>query len=121
MALAALVVMANLICNEGGFSFLVGFSEEIIWRGYVQTRMIAYGGKVRGLLATSLLFAILWHFPVESYAQSGAILNALVNALTRFAPSLLFGYLMQKSQNVLPSSIFHLFMDWAPLLWGLSL
>lgn len=101
---------------------MVGFSEEIFWRGYIQTRMTAYGGKVKGLLVTSLLFAVLWHFPSEFYMQSGAVLDALVSTLTRFAPSLLFGYLMLKSQNVLPSSIFHLFWDWGgALLWRLFL
>jgi membrane protease YdiL (CAAX protease family) len=99
---------------------IVGFSEEIFWRGYIQTRLIAYSGKLKGLLITSLLFVVLWHFPVEFYMQSGAVLEALVNTLTRFTPSLLFGYLMLKSQNVLPSSIFHLFWDWNSLLWGLS-
>jgi membrane protease YdiL (CAAX protease family) len=101
---------------------IVGFSEEIFWRGYIQTRMTAYGGKVKGLLVTSLLFAVLWHFPSEFYMQSGAVLDALLSTLTRFAPGLLFGYLMVKSQNVLPSSIFHLFWDWGgALLWRLFL
>jgi membrane protease YdiL (CAAX protease family) len=101
---------------------IVGFSEEIFWRGYIQTRMTAYGGRFKGPLVTSLLFAVLWHFPSEFYMQSGAVLDALVSTLTRFAPGLLFGYLMLKSQNVLPSSIFHLFWDsGAALLWRLPL
>lgn len=106
-----------------GFVFyaIVGFSEEIFWRGYIQTRLVAYGGKLKGLVITSLLFAVLWHFPVEFYMQSGAVLDALVNTLTRFTPGMLFGYLMLKSENVLPSSIFHLFWNWNILLWGLYL
>jgi len=106
---------------ELGYGFIlfavVGFGEEILWRGYIQTRLVAHIGKFKGLVITSLLFAVLWHFPVEFYMQSGAILDALVNALTRFAPGVLFGYVMMKSQNVLPSSIFHLFWDWNTLLW----
>jgi len=113
-----------------GFSFslayglvlfaIVGFSEETIWRGYVQTRLTAYSGTLKGLVVTSLLFAILWHFPAEYYAQSGAIPDALVGTLTRFAPGLLFGYIMLRSQNTIPSSIFHLFWNLNILLWQLS-
>lgn len=94
----------------------VGFGEEIYWRGYIQTRLVACIGNIKGLAITSLLFAVLWHFPVEFYMQSGAVLDALANTLTRIVPGLLFGYLMLKSQNILPSSIFHLFWNWSILL-----
>ncbi len=99
------------------FFAIVGFSEEIVWRGYVQTRLTAYLGRLEGLVISSLLFAVLWHFPSEYYAQSGAILAALAGTLTRIPPGLLFGYLMLRSQNILPSSIFHLFWDWNIILW----
>jgi len=97
---------------------LVGFSEEILWRGYIQTRLAAYIGKVKGFVMTSLLFTVLWHFPGQFFLQSGAVLDAFANTFTVLAPSLLFGYLMLRSQNVLPSSIFHLFWDWnSASLW----
>ncbi len=99
---------------------IVGFSEETIWRGYVQTRLTAYSGTLKGLVITSLLFAILWHFPAEYYAQSGAVVDALAGTLTRLAPSLLFGYIMLRSQNTIPSSVFHLFWNWNIYLWQLS-
>jgi len=97
---------------------LVGFSEEMLWRGYIQTRLAAHIGNVKGFVATSLLFTVLWHFPGQFYLQSGTVLDAFANTITVLAPSLLFGYLMLKSQNILPSSIFHLFWDWnSASLW----
>jgi membrane protease YdiL (CAAX protease family) len=97
---------------------LVGFSEEILWRGYIQTRLAAHIGNLKGFVITSLLFTVLWHFPGQFFLQSGAVLDAFANTFTVLAPSLLFGYLMLKSQNVLPSSIFHLFWDWnSASLW----
>lgn len=96
---------------------LVGFSEEILWRGYIQTRLVAHVGRLKGFVITSLLFTVLWHFPGQFFLQSGAVADAFVNTLTVLAPSLLFGYLMLRSQNVLPSSIFHLFWDWNSVLW----
>lgn len=96
---------------------LVGFSEEILWRGYIQTRLIAHIGRLKGFVITSLLFTVLWHFPGQFFLQSGAVVDAFVNTLPVLAPSLLFGYLMLRSQNVLPSSIFHLFWDLNSVLW----
>jgi len=98
---------------------MVGFSEEIVWRGYVQTRLIAYSGTIKGLVAASLLFA-LWHFPLRYYQFSGVALEAFASALMIFpAPSLLFGFLMLRSQNIIPPAVFHLFWDWSILFWQL--
>jgi membrane protease YdiL (CAAX protease family) len=100
---------------------IIGFSEEILWRGYIQTRLIAYGGTIKGLVVTSLLFAILWHFPLAYYYEtSGVVLEAMVWASFRVFPGLLFGYIMLKSQNIIPSSIFHLFYNWSLYLWRIS-
>jgi membrane protease YdiL (CAAX protease family) len=95
---------------------IAGFGEEIVWRGYIQTRLIAYSGTLKGLVATSLLFAIL-HFPVRYYQHSGVALEALASALLVLPVGLLFGYIMLKSQNIIPSSIFHLLTNWNQLLW----
>lgn len=99
---------------------IVGFSEEAVWRGYIQTRLSAYGGTIKGLMVASLLFA-LWHFPVSYYYEaSGDALAALAWASVRVFGSLLFGYIMLKCQNIIPSSIFHLFIDWGNYLWRIS-
>ena len=96
------------------FFAVVGFSEETIWRGYIQTRLIAYAGTLKGYVIASLLFA-LWHFPIYYH---GAALETLANTLIVLAPSLLMGYIMLRSQNIIPSSIFHLFWNWNNmLLW----
>jgi len=95
---------------------IVGFSEEAIFRGYIQTKLVAYGGPLKGLIVASFLFAF-WHFPVVYFQFSGVILEALAGTLMRLAPSLLDGYMMLRSQNIIPSSIFHLFYDWSLLLW----
>ena len=93
-----------------------GSSEEIVFRGYIQTRLIAYSGPLKGLVVASLVFA-LWHFPMCYYASSGAVLESLANALLRLPLGLLFGYIMLKSQNIIPSSISHALWNWSLLLW----
>lgn len=95
---------------------IVGFSEEIVWRGYVQTRLISYSGTLKGLMTTALLFSLA-HLPIRYFEYSGVALEALASALLVLPVSLLFGYIMLKSQNIIPSSIFHLFANWSTLLW----
>lgn len=114
--------LSNFLVYDLILSVVVGFGEEILWRGYVQTRLIAYGGTIKGLVVTSLLFAVLWHFPVAYYVEtSGVVLEALASALTRFPIGLLMGYMMLKSQNVIPCSIYHAFNNWSTTLWRLAL
>jgi membrane protease YdiL (CAAX protease family) len=95
---------------------IVGFSEEIVWRGYIQTRLIAYSSTAKGLITTALLFSLA-HFPTRYYLFSGVILEAFTSSLLLLPISLLFGYIMLKSQNILPSSIFHLLSNWSTILW----
>jgi membrane protease YdiL (CAAX protease family) len=100
---------------------IIGFSEEIVWRGYVQTRLIAYSGTRKGLMTTALLFSLL-HFPHRYYQFSGVVLEALASALLLLPLSLLFGYIMLRSKNIIPSSIYHFLFDWSFLcLWQIPL
>ena len=97
---------------------IVGFSEETVWRGYVQTRLVAYAGVFRGVIATSLVFGILYHFATAYYLEaSQMVLMALAFASLRVFAGILFGYVMLRSQNIAASAIFHLFSDWATVLW----
>ena len=93
---------------------IVGFSEETVFRGYIQTRLVAYSGTFKGLLITSLLF-VLFHLPTY-YFQTGDVLEGSALALLRFPVGLLLGYVMIRSQNIIPSSIIHLFTNWGGLV-----
>jgi len=102
------------------FCIVVGFSEEAVWRGYIQTRLCAYAGSVKGLVASSLIFAFV-HFPTAYYYQApGDAMASLAWVVFRVPVSLLFGYIMLKTQNIIPSSIFHIFVDWNVYLWQIS-
>ena len=93
---------------------IVGFSEEVVFRGYIQTRLVAYSGTLKGLLITSMLF-VLFHLP-RYYFLSGDVLEGSALALLRLPVGLLFGYVMIKSQNIIPSSLIHLFTNWGGLV-----
>ena len=95
---------------------IIGFSEDIVFRGYIQTRLIAYSSTLKGLVVTSLLFALL-HFPTCYFQYSGVALEALASTLLVLPVGLLFGYIMLRSGNIIPSSIFHLAGGWSYIFW----
>ena len=97
---------------------IVGFSEETVWRGYVQTRLVAYAGVFKGVISTSLVFGILYHFATAYYLEaSQMVLMALAFASLRVFGGILFGYLMLRTHNIAASAILHLFTDWTSVLW----
>ena len=99
---------------------IIGFGEEIVFRGYIQTRLVASSGSVIGIGATSLCYAA-YNFPLGYFCFSGNIPLALVYAVWRLSSGLLCGYAFHKSQSVLSSIIVHIFLVWGGLLFGLYL
>jgi membrane protease YdiL (CAAX protease family) len=107
-----------------GYLFLsyviIGFGEEIVFRGYIQTRLVAYSGSGIGIGVTSLCYAA-YNFPLGYFCFSGNIALAAVYAFWRFSSGLLYGYTFHKSQSVLSSAIVHIFLVWGGLLFSLYL
>jgi len=99
---------------------IAGFSEEIIFRGCIQTRLTARIGSVVGIFVSALLYAA-YNFPLGFFCFSGNIQLAAVYAALRFSPGVIYGYVFEKTQNVVSSSIVHTLLIWGGLLFGLYL
>ncbi len=99
---------------------IIGLGEEIVFRGYIQTRLVAFRGSAVGVGVTSLCYAA-YNFPLGYFCFSGNITLALVYGFWRFSSGLLYGYTFHKGQNVLSSTIVHIFLVWGGLLFGLYL
>ena len=99
---------------------VIGFGEEAVFRGYIQTRLTANRGPKIGIAATTLLF-VVYNFPLGYFCFSGDIQLGLIFALWRLSTGLLYGYTFQRSKNLLPSSILHTLLAWGGLLFGLYL
>lgn len=98
------------------WSAMAGFSEEITFRGYVQTRFEAAWGTWAGYALTVIVFAFA-HFPGSYLLYSGDVLSALLSSLGRVGLGLLLGYHYLRSRNVVPGAILHTFYNWALVLW----
>ncbi len=98
------------------WSAMAGFSEEIVFRGYLQTRFEAAWGTWVGYAVTVVVFAFA-HFPGSYVMYSGDVLAATLSALGRVGLGLLLGFYFIRSRNVVPGGISHTFYNWALVLW----
>jgi membrane protease YdiL (CAAX protease family) len=96
----------------GFFYFLaVGFGEELLFRGYLQTRCISWLGGLRGLVLASVIMALV-HLPQRIFAVGLDSLQALASAVSLIPISLTLGYLMLRAKNTLGPAVMHTILDW---------
>ena len=95
------------------FLAMFGFAEEFLYRGYLQTRLIARIGTWRGWALASLVFAAA-HFP-HRLLYDGLGSPAAVTATVLVVPcSLAMGFIMLRTQNILAPAILHTIINF----WG---
>lgn len=92
------------------FAF-IGFEEEIVFRGYLQTRLVSWLGKWRGWGLASVIMAVS-HFPLRMVIDDKALNAAFIDSLAFIPASLFFGFLMLRTGNVLAPAIIHTFTNW---------
>jgi len=91
---------------------IIGFVEEIIFRGYLQSRLIAYLGNMKGWLFTTFFFALI-HIP-QNYYINGQDLNvSFINSMWLLPISGLLGYVMLRTGNIVAPGLFHAFINWS--------
>ncbi len=97
---------------------VIAFGEEVIFRGYLQTRLTAALGPWLGWGIASVWMA-LTHFPPYLWAQGRGVPGALLGSLAATLCSSIAGWLMHRCQNLAAPVGFHLFVNWLEvILWG---
>lgn len=91
----------------------VGFTEELMFRGFFQARMVAWLGIWQGWIVSSLTMA-LYHFFNRVGVMGMSPLDALISCITLIPISLSMGYIMIRTENIIAPAICHTFADW----WG---
>jgi len=94
--------------------------QEFFFRGWLQSRIQAITGKWVGLFLTSLAFT-LWHFfpPLEGTPTTSLPLSSIIGLISIFMAGLLFGYLYQRTQNIIAPWLAHAIGGIALVLIGL--
>ncbi len=80
--------------------FLVGPSEEIFWRGFVQRRLSERFSPLGALLTTTALYALVHIWTLN-----------LILILAAFVVGLFWGWLYQHERNVIPVMLSHALWD----------
>jgi membrane protease YdiL (CAAX protease family) len=94
---------------------VVGFGEEFAFRGYLQTRMIAWLGRAPGWVMASLVMALA-HVGQRVAALGMSPGAALASSVALIPISLLLGYLMIRTENIAAPGLMHTFADWVNTL-----
>lgn len=91
----------------------VGFSEEIIFRGFLQRRFLESMKPTHAILSIALLFALIHigNYPLSLWG----ILTCLLNLL---GGSLIMGYLMYRTDNILSVGLLHTVEHFVELVGG---
>jgi membrane protease YdiL (CAAX protease family) len=95
---------------------VVGIGEEFGFRGYLQTRLVLWSGKAWGWIIASILMAIA-HAVHRITIMGMSGMGALLSSLSLIPISLLFGYIMLRTENIAGGTILHTFIDWSSVLW----
>ncbi len=89
----------------------IGFAEEFFFRGYMMTRFCEWLGDLKGLLLNALIFSLTHAiFLVGRYGLKYPYFLAQ-SSLQTLAGGLLLGYILLRSRNIFPGSIFHTSMN----------
>lgn len=94
---------------------IVGFGEEFAFRGYLQTRMVAWLGKWQGWIVTSLLMALA-HIVQRMTMMGMPPLEAVTSSAALLPMSVLMGYVMLRTENIIAPGVFHTFGNWVNTL-----
>lgn len=89
---------------------IIGFSEEIVFRGYLQTRLVAWMGTWKGWILASFMMALA-HFWQRIFTMHFTPVTAIIDISSLLLPSLFLGFVMLRTKNVVASGLIHTFMD----------
>ena len=97
------------------YFFCVGFEEEFLYRGYLQTRLVAWLGKPRGWVLASVIMAYV-HIINLLWIRGECISKAFLASTALIPVSLLMGFIMLRTGNLVAPGLFHTFANWVTTL-----
>ena len=107
----------TILLNVFYYLFIISLSEEMIFRGFIQSRIF---GLVHNNLLTTILVAIMFilsHIPYHMSAEKMTLLQFCQHNgtwfISLFVLHLFLTYLYRKYNSIFASTVFHALMDWS--------
>ena len=93
--------------------FAIGLGEELLFRGLLQFRFVEWLGEKKGVITTSILFALM-HLPMAlvsfEISQGGLIIIGFF-IFYLFYSSIFVGFLVNRTKNISGAIILHTAAD----------
>lgn len=90
---------------------ILGFSEEIAFRGFIWPRLVVLFGKKYGTIISGVLFGIL-HAPMKIILHGNPVLLSIFNEIGGgFVVSLVFIFIYTRNRNIALPALIHGFVD----------
>jgi len=102
--------LLNTLFTSIIFYFLNGFWQEIVFRGYLQTRAVEEYGRLFGILTVTVVFVIL-HGLVQTITPMGVISGLLLFSF--------IGLLYEKTKSLYLVSVIHAGLNFLPILFNI--
>ena len=93
------------------FYSFVGFGEEFLFRGYLQSRLVAWLGHYQGWILASVITALM-HLPQRLLIQGMGFPDAIASSLGLIPISLFQGFVMLRTGNTITTGLYHTFANW---------
>jgi hypothetical protein len=96
-------------------SLVLALAGEIIFRGYIQLRFTGWLGQTGGWLLTSLAH-FLFCLPFIWLVNGGVLSAIILPAIVQLVQSILLGWVMRRSGNILAGGLYQAASFWAASL-----
>ena len=90
----------------------VGMAEELLDRGLLQTRLVAWLGVGAGWPLAAAIFAAA-HVPQDVLVQRSTSVDLVIMLVQQLVAGLVFGWIVLRLGAVLPAAALHGIADWA--------
>ncbi|MDV3222268.1 CPBP family intramembrane glutamic endopeptidase [Intrasporangium sp.] len=110
---------AQLIVGIPLWLLIMSPFQEFFFRGWLQPRLVAVLGVWKGIVVTTVLFAV-WHFLAPFQNAPGALLDltTVISVLTMLGMGLAFGAIFQRTGNIVAPWLGHALMGIALVAVG---
>lgn len=113
--------LAKLFSNFLYYFFIIALVEEIVFRGFIQTRI--YGiikNPILSILVTAFLFMTM-HIPFQMGAAHVGVITYIstyfISLFITFLWHIVFNFMYAKYNSIAAPTIFHAVLDWANYLF----